>query len=64
MFKVSHSSNQVDKFEVGASLRTLVSEAAILIGLVCWFLPIEIAVVEHVDADEVGHFVIHFFTFA
>jgi len=45
-------------------LGTLVSQAAILIGLICWLLSIEIAVVEHMDAYKVGHFVIHFFTFA
>jgi hypothetical protein len=64
LFKVPHSSNQVDELEVGASLWTLVSQATILIGLVCWLLSIEIAIVEHMNADEVGHFVIHFFTFA
>jgi hypothetical protein len=48
---------------MGASLGTLVSQTTILIGLVSWLLPIEISIVEHMDANKVRHFIVHFFSF-
>lgn len=49
---------------MGPSLRALVCQTTILVGFLLWFLAIKVSVVEHVDTDKVGHFIVHLFALA
>lgn len=59
LLQISHSANEVQEFEVRASLWALVRKASILIGFVCWFLTIKVSIIQHVYTDEVCHLIIH-----
>ena len=48
---------------MAARLRALLSEAALLLTFFL-LLSVDVAIIEHMDSDEVGHFVVHLFALA
>ena len=57
-----YSAEQIYEFKMAASFWALVSQATLL---VCFFfiVSVQLAIIQHVDSDEVGHFIVHFFAF-
>ena len=64
LFQVTHSPNKVYEFEMWTSIRALIGEPTLLLVFILRLLPFNIAVIKHVNTDEVRHLVIHFFSLA
>jgi len=61
LLQLADTSEQVHEFEVAASLWALVSQPTFSIfGLL--FFSINVSVIEHMDANEVGHGIVHLFS--
>ena len=62
-FQVIHPVHQVPEFKVRPSFRALKSEASVILLFLSWVLPINVAVVEHMNSDKISHFSVHDFPF-
>jgi hypothetical protein len=64
LLKVPHAPNEVEELKMRASIWALVSEPTVLIGFVLLLLSVQVTVIEHMDAYEVSHLVVHLLSFA
>lgn len=64
LLQVPHSAYKVYEFEMWTSVGALIGETTFLLIFILRLLTFNIAVIKHVNPDEVRHLIIHFFSLA